>query len=152
MLKNKLFLTIQYVDTYLQKKLPRTQIRYWVQTALLASAKLTIRFVHKSESQNLNRIYRNKNYATNVLTFIYVENKNNTMIQSDIVLCSEILMQEAYEQNKFLLDHTAHIIVHGVLHAQGYNHEKDFEAMQMETLEKTILARLGFNNPYIKQN
>lgn len=149
MLHNKLFLTIQYIDKHLQKKLPHAKIRNWIQAALLTSAKLTIRFVHKLESQNLNRIYRGKNYATNVLTFVYTKHKKNTIIQSDIILCSKILIQEAREQKKFLLNHVAHIIVHGVLHAQGYNHEHDFDAIKMERLEKIILVRLGFDNPYL---
>jgi probable rRNA maturation factor len=142
---NKLFLSVQYADTRLQDVLPRTLIRRWVQAALSEPAELTIRFVNAEEGRTLNRDYRGKDYPTNVLTFDY----DNELIFADIVLCTDVLMAEATEQNKTIVEHAAHLIVHGVLHAQGYDHEESEKALEeMEKLETDILAKLGFSNPY----
>jgi len=148
MQKNKLSLSVQYPDPRLKDVVPRTQIRRWVQAALLAPAELTIRFVDTEEGQTLNRDYRGKDYATNVLTFAYTEDEDSEVTQADIILCTDVLEKEAREQKKALLDHAAHLIVHGVLHAQGYDHEEEEEANEMEALEIEILATLGFDNPY----
>lgn len=148
MQKNKLTLSVQYADPRLKESVPRTQIRRWIQAALLAPAELTIRFVDATEGQTLNRDYRGKDYATNVLTFAYTEDEASEVTQADIILCTDVLEKEAGEQKKPVLDHAAHLIVHGVLHAQGYDHEEDEEATEMETLETEILAGLGFSNPY----
>lgn len=143
--KNKLYLSVQYPDTRLKETLPRTMVRRWVQDALLEPAQLTIRFVDTEESRTLNRDYRGKDYATNVLTFDY----DNELIFADIILCTDVLMTEAKEQGKTIIAHAAHLIVHGVLHAQGYDHEKSKKAeAAMEKLEIDILAKLGFANPY----
>jgi probable rRNA maturation factor len=144
----KLSLSVQYPDTRLQDAVPRAVVRRWVQAALLAPAELTIRFVNEAEGRVLNRDYRGKDYATNVLTFAYTEDDDSDVTQADIILCTDVMQKEAEEQNKSLEAHAAHLIVHGVLHAQGYDHENDDEAAEMETLEIDILARLGFNNPY----
>lgn len=128
--------------------MPRAQIRRWIQAALFAPAELTIRFVDAEEGRTLNREYREKDYATNVLTFAYTEDEDAEVTQADIILCTDVLEQEAQEQKKPLLDHAAHLIVHGVLHAQGYDHEDEEEATEMETLETEILAGLGFADPY----
>lgn len=146
--KNKLSLSVQYADPRLKDIIPRAQIRRWVQAALLASAELTIRFVDTEEGQVLNRDYRGKDYATNVLTFAYTENEDNKITQADIILCTDVLQREAEEQGKTILIHTAHLIVHGVLHAQGYDHETMDEAIEMETLEVAILKNFGMSNPY----
>ena len=151
MQKNKLSLSVQYPDPRLKESVPRTQIRRWVQAALLAPAELTIRFVDTEEGQTLNRDYRGKDYATNVLTFAYTEDEDSEVTQADIILCTDVLEKEALEQKKPLLDHAAHLIVHGVLHAQGYDHEEEEEATEMETLETEILAALGFANPYAER-
>ncbi len=143
--KNKLFLSVQYPDPRLKETLPRTLIRRWVQAALLNPAQLTIRFVDTEEGRALNRDYRGKDYATNVLTFDY----DNELIFADIILCTDVLLSEAQEQGKTLVEHAAHLIVHGVLHAQGYDHEESQQAQdEMEALEIGILAKLGFANPY----
>ena len=148
--KNKLSLSIQFADARLADQLPRTAIRRWVQAALLAPAEFTIRFVAEEEGRTLNRDYRGKDYATNVLTFAYTEEElsDDEPTQADIVLCSDVLMKEASEQKISIQQHAAHLVVHGVLHAQGYDHEEDDEAVEMEQLETEILARLGLPDPY----
>lgn len=149
MQKNRLSLSVQYADARLKTDVPRTQIRRWIQAALLAPAQLTVRFVDAAEGRTLNRDYRGKDYATNVLTFVYTEAEDSEVTQADIILCADVLEKEAGEQKKPLADHAAHLIVHGVLHAQGYDHEEEAEAAVMEALETEILARLGFNDPYM---
>jgi probable rRNA maturation factor len=146
--KNKLSLSVQYPDQRLREAISRVQLRRWVQAALLAPAELTIRFVDAEEGRALNRDYRAKDYATNVLTFAYTEGDDSAATQADIVLCTDVLQREAAEQNKPLETHIAHLIVHGVMHAQGYDHDTDEEAAEMEALEIDILARLGMDNPY----
>ncbi|RJG02135.1 rRNA maturation RNase YbeY [Noviherbaspirillum sedimenti] len=143
----ELSLSVQYPDPRLRDQLTRPQLRRWVQAALLAPAELTIRFVDADEGRTLNREYRGKDYATNVLTFPYTESEDEPT-RADIVLCSDVLQKEAAEQRKTLQEHAAHLVVHGVLHAQGYDHENDEDAAEMEQLEVEILARLGFANPY----
>jgi probable rRNA maturation factor len=149
--KNKLALSVQYADPRLKETIPRTDIRRWVQAALFAPAELTIRFVDAAEGQTLNRDYRGKDYATNVLTFAYTEDEDVQVTQGDIILCTDVLQREATEQQKSLEAHTAHLIVHGVLHAQGYDHEAEDEAEEMEALETEILESLGFANPYAER-
>lgn len=150
--KNKLSLSVQYPDPRLQESITRPKVRRWVQAALLAPAELTIRFVDAEEGRALNRDYRGKDYATNVLTFAYndgeTELPDDAPTQADIILCTDVLEQEAAEQKKTVEQHTAHLIVHGVLHAQGYDHLDDEEAAEMEGLETEILAKLGIADPY----
>lgn len=146
--QNKLSLSVQYPDPRLREIVARGEIRKWVRAALLAPAQLVIRFVDADEGRVLNRDYRGKDYATNVLTFAYTEDLDAEITQADIVLCTDVLRREALEQGKSVLDHAAHLVVHGVLHAQGYDHETDAEADEMEALEIEMLAKLGMGNPY----
>ncbi|MDB5768630.1 MAG: putative rRNA maturation factor YbeY [Collimonas fungivorans] len=149
--KNKLSLSVQYPDPRLQDSVTRPKLRRWVQAALLAPAELTIRFVDAEEGRSLNRDYRGKDYATNVLTFAYSEDQaedDNGITQADIILCTDVLQSEAREQGKSVLEHAAHLVVHGVLHAQGYDHEDEEEATEMENLEIEILDTLNWPNPY----
>jgi probable rRNA maturation factor len=150
--KNKLTLSVQYPDPRLQESITRPKIRRWVQAALFAPAELTIRFVAAEEGQALNREYRGKDYATNVLTFAYNEGEqplaDDAPTQADIILCTDVLQQEAAEQKKSVEQHAAHLIIHGVLHAQGYDHLDDEEATEMEAIETEILAGLGMADPY----
>jgi len=149
--KNKLSLSVQYPDPRLQESITRQKIRRWVQAALLAPAELTIRFVDAEEGRVLNRDYREKDYATNVLTFAYNEGDviaEDEPTRADIILCTDVLEKEAAEQKKTVEEHTAHLIVHGVLHAQGYDHDDDEEALEMEQLERDILSALGYPDPY----
>ncbi len=151
--KNKpaLTLSIQYADRRLADDLPRKDIRRWVRAAQFAPAELTIRFVDSVEGRTLNRDYRGKDYATNVLTFAYADGEEvseDDIVQADIVLCVDVLLSEAAERRLPVAQHAAHLVVHGVLHAQGYDHEDDDEAAEMEGLETEILAELGLPDPY----
>ncbi|HCY63648.1 MAG TPA: rRNA maturation RNase YbeY [Oxalobacteraceae bacterium] len=145
--KPALSLSVQYPDPRLRETITRAKLRRWLQAALLAPAELTIRFVDVEEGRTLNRDYRGKDYATNVLTFPYTETADE-ITRADIVLCTDVLEKEAAEQGKALEEHAAHLVVHGALHAQGYDHEDDEEAAEMEQLEIDILEELGFPNPY----
>ena len=149
--KNKLTLSVQYPDARLQTSVSRQKVRHWVQSALLGPAELTIRFVAEEEGRVLNRDYRAKDYATNVLTFAYNEGEilaADEPTRADIILCTDVLEREAAEQKKTVEEHTAHLVVHGVLHAQGYDHEHEEEAGEMEQLERDILEALGYPDPY----
>jgi probable rRNA maturation factor len=146
--KPKLTLSVQYADERLKEVLTRPLLRKTVQAALFFPAELTLRIVDAEEGQELNRDYRGKDYATNVLTFAYTEDSDAEVTQADIILCTEVLEKEAKEQKKSVLEHAQHLVVHGVLHAQGYDHENDEEAEEMEALEIEILAGLGLANPY----
>ncbi len=149
----KLSLFIQYPDPRLKEVASRDQIRRWVRSALQQSITITLRFVDSEEGQTLNRDFRHKDYATNVLTFTYStpspDNKDFDYLEADIILCTDVIIDEAQKQNKPLKDHLAHLIIHGVLHAQGYDHETESDANEMETLETKILARFGIADPYI---
>jgi len=149
--KNKLTLSVQYADPRARTQVTRADARRWVQAALLAPAELTLRFVNAEEGRALNRDYRGKDYATNVLTFAYTEDEEADVTQADIILCTDVLEKEAAEQGCGIAAHAAHLIVHGVLHAQGYDHEDDADATEMEALEIEILARLGIANPYLER-
>jgi len=125
--------------------LPRHSVARWIRHALDSDAELTVRIVDAEEGQALNRSYRQKDYATNVLTFDYTQ---EPVVSADLVLCAPVVAAEAKEQKKTLQAHYAHLIVHGVLHAQGWDHELDEDAQVMELRETEIMARLGFKNPY----
>ena len=150
---NPLSLSVQFADPRLSEQLTRTKLRRWVQAAQFAPAELTIRFVDAKEGRALNRDYRGKDYATNVLTFAYSEEEGiDDIVRADIVLCTDVLLKEAKEQGLPVEQHAAHLVVHGVLHAQGYDHEDDEDAAEMEQLETEILARLGVPDPYLQRN
>lgn len=149
-----LTLSVQYPDPRLKPLITRAKLKRWIAAALFAPAELTIRFVDADEGRTLNRDYRGKDYATNVLTFAYNEGEelpDDAPTQADIILCTDVLEREAAEQNKTVEEHTAHLIVHGVLHAQGYDHEDDEEATEMESLETELLGTLGFSDPYAQE-
>jgi probable rRNA maturation factor len=126
--------------------LPRHKVTRWIRHALQSDAEITVRIVDAEEGQALNRDYRKKDYATNVLTFDYTM---EPVVTADLVLCAPVVAQEAKEQGKTLQAHYAHLLVHGALHAQGWDHESSEEDAQvMELREVEILTRLGFENPY----
>ncbi len=127
----------------------RQQFRRWVLAALQQRAEITLRVVDEEEGQLLNRDYRGKDYPTNVLTFAYGE--DGGVLAGDIVLCAPVVAREAREQGKELRAHYAHLTVHGVLHMQGFEHETDAEAREMEALEVEIMRRLRFNDPYASE-
>ncbi|HEY9460953.1 MAG TPA: rRNA maturation RNase YbeY [Paralcaligenes sp.] len=151
----RLTLAVQYATP--AAELPRWRLRRWVRRAvdtLSATASppfnaitLTLRLVDAAEGRLLNRKFRQKDYATNVLTFEYGIDADGTA-GGDIVLCAPVLRSEAHQQKKTLLEHAAHLTVHGVLHAVGYDHVKPDEAEIMEALEIAILGKMGIENPY----
>ena len=149
MTSKRLNLSVQYACN--QGGLPsRPQIRAWVRAALDVDEKrggqITIRFVEPEEGQSLNNDYREKDYATNVLSFPY---EVEPVVAGDLVICATVVEREAAEQEKTLEAQYAHLIVHGILHLQGYDHEiGENEALLMENKERTILAQLGFSDPY----
>ena len=125
--------------------LPRHKVMRWLRAALQDDAELTVRVVDTEEGQALNRDYRQKDHATNVLTFDYTQ---EPIVTADLVLCAPVVAAEAEEQGKTLEAHYAHLLVHGALHAQGWDHDDDEDAQVMELRESDIMARLGFENPY----
>lgn len=147
MAKKKITLKIEFEradDT--SKRLPtRADMERWVQAALAVPAQLCVRFVGLEEGHELNKTYRGKDYATNVLTFDY---QHEPTAEADIVICTPVLEREAKEQNKTFRSHLAHLLVHSTLHAQGWDHETDEEAEVMETRECEIMKTLGLSNPY----
>ncbi len=133
-----------------REALPRHKAARCIKHALQAdvlSVDITVRIVDEAEARTLNASYRHKDYATNVLTFDYSAAPH---VSSDIVLCAPVLEKEALDNHKALADHYAHLLVHGVLHAQGFDHETSAtDAQRMEALEVQILGKLGIANPYI---
>ena len=126
--------------------LRRPAVARWISHALTAPAEIAVRIVGDDEGRALNRQYRRKDYATNVLTFDYAR---QPVVMADLVLCGPVIEREAQEQGKSLQAHYAHLLVHGALHAQGYDHETDDAgALEMESLEILLLSALGFANPY----
>ena len=123
----------------------RPQFRRWVKAALTRGAEIVLRIVDEAEGCELNHQFRNKDYATNVLTFVYDDTQPLT---GDIVLCAPVVSKEAQQQHKNLIAHYAHLTVHGILHLQGYDHIEEAEAVVMEQLETQILSRLGYDDPY----
>jgi len=119
-------------------------LRHWARAALAREAAVTLRYVAGTEGRRLNREFRGKDYATNVLTFVY----GDRPLAGDIVICAPVVRREAREQGKPVAAHHAHLLVHGLLHLAGFDHEDDREARRMEARERRILAALGFPDPY----
>ncbi|HEY7788633.1 MAG TPA: rRNA maturation RNase YbeY [Casimicrobiaceae bacterium] len=140
----RLTLTLQWtVDA---TALPRrATLRRWAFAALERNASVTLRFVGGRESRALNARYRGRDRATNVLTFVY---DDGVSLAGDIVLCAPVVAKEARAQRKTQRAHYAHLVIHGMLHLQGYDHERDDDAARMEAREITLLRELGFANPY----
>lgn len=129
--------------------LARHKVQRWIRHALDADAEITVRIVDAEEGQALNLQFRKKDYATNVLTFDYMQ---EPVVVADLVICAPVIAREAQEQNKSIEEHYAHMLVHGTLHAQGWDHETSEEdAQEMEAYESSIMAELGFADPYATQ-
>jgi len=144
----KLAFTVQYAST--QNDLPtEADFRKWARNALRVDTEVTLRIVDEDEGRALNRDYRGKDYATNVLTFTLTEEPH---LMGDIVLCAPVVAREAIEQNKLLSAHYAHLTVHGVLHLHGYDHETEPQAELMESLETQIVTKMGYADPYLHEN
>lgn len=140
----KLSLAVQYASE--STDLPNVaQFRKWARNALRIDAEITVRIVDEEEGRALNRDYRGRDYATNVLTFPLAE---EPCLMGDIILCAPVVAAEAVAQNKPLHAHYAHLTVHGVLHLHGYDHEIETQAELMETLETEIVTKLGYPDPY----
>ena len=141
----KLALAVQYASNSDADLPTRAQVRHWVRAAQQMDVIVTVRFVDAIEGRVINARFRGNDYATNVLTFVYDDDSPRA---GDIVLCAPMVRQEAAAQSKTLAAHFTHLVVHGMLHLQGYDHERDADAAAMEARETAILARLRLPDPY----
>lgn len=141
----------------------RTQFRRWVKAALQHDVQIVLIIVGEPEARTLNKSYRSKDYATNVLTFVYDDETQSRhsrvkthgagrtagrLLHGDIVLCAPVVKREAREQHKELAAHYAHLVIHAVLHLQGYMHDDELDASEMEKFETALMAKLGYADPY----
>jgi probable rRNA maturation factor len=152
-MSNKLSLMVQYASEL--PDLPtRAQFRRWINAALQRDVNVTLRIVDEPEGLELNRSYRGKDYATNVLTFVYEDCSGQPLpvgsdvLCGDVVICAPVVEREAAAQHKTLRAHYAHLAIHATLHLQGYDHDDDAQAAEMETLETALMLKLGYSDPY----
>jgi len=138
-------LSLQFADPRHRDALARADVARWIRAALAAPAEITVRIVDADEGLALNSGFRGQDHATNVLTFPYGQ---APALSADLVLCAPVVEAEAAAQGIDLVAHYAHLIVHGTLHAQGFDHERGADAKRMEARESEILAGLGFADPY----
>lgn len=140
----RLSLSVQYAVS--EEGLPsRVQVRRWLQACTPGMAQVTVRFVDGTEGRRLNADYRGKDYATNVLSFSYAM---PPALEGDLLVCTPVVRREAAEQGIRAQAHFAHLVVHGMLHLQGYDHNSDADAAVMENKEREVLAKLGYPDPY----
>jgi len=144
-MKPALQLSLQLADRTHRALLPRHRVARWMRAALDAPAQIAVRIVGEAEGRTLNREWRGKDYATNVLTFDY---EREPVVVADLVLCAPVVEREARAAGKAIEAHYAHLLVHGVLHAQGWDHQRAAEARRMEARESAIVQALGFPDPY----
>jgi probable rRNA maturation factor len=130
-----------------EDELETRHLKKLLKSALQSSGIFTVRLVGAAESRKLNRTFRGKDYATNVLTFNYPSTEGDEVV-ADLVICLPVVVKEAKMQKKAFIDHFSHLLIHGALHAQGFDHEDDIEAEAMESLEIAILNKIGIQNPY----
>jgi len=145
--KPVLSLSLQFSDARHRAHLPRHRVARWIRAALGADAQIAVRIVGADEGRELNRTYRHKDYATNVLTFDY---EREPVVVADLVLCAPVLEAEAKAARIPLEAHYAHLLVHGTLHAQGHDHVRAAEARRMEARESELLVALGYADPYAR--
>jgi len=143
--REDLALSLQFADTSHRAHLPRHRVARWLRAALEVPAQITVRVVGEEEGRALNRDYRGKDCATNVLTFDYQREPD---VVADLVLCAPVVGREASAEGKTLAAHYAHLLVHGALHAQGYGHARRLDAERMEARESELLLALGLPDPY----
>ena len=141
----ELALTLQFRDARHRALLPRHRVARWIRAALGLPARLAVRVVGEVEGRALNRDFRGRDYATNILTFSY---ESTPVVVADLVVCAPVVAREAREQRLDLVAHYAHMLVHGTLHAQGYTHAHAADARIMESRESQVLVALGFPDPY----
>lgn len=150
---SKLEVDIQYASPAIESALSMAAssalIKKWVKASAHGTGLLTLRFVNAAEGKKLNAKFRKKDYATNVLTFPYERSK--TSFTADIIFCLPVIQKEAKVQEKSLKAHLAHLVIHGCLHARGFDHESSKDAKKMEALEINLLKKLGFTNPYLER-
>ena len=144
-MKPPLQLSLQFADARHRALLPRHRVARWVRAALERPGQITVRIVGADEARALNLSYRGRDYATNVLTFDY---EHAPLVQADLVLCAPVVAAEAAGLGLALPAHYAHLLVHGTLHAQGWDHEDEEEARAMEARESALLQALGLHDPY----
>jgi probable rRNA maturation factor len=140
----KFSLAVQYAGGA-QNMPTRIQLRRWIKAALQRDVSITLRFVDGPEGRALNKKYRGRDYATNVLTFVYDDAEP---LSGDIVICAPVAEMEAREQRKDIFAHYAHLTIHAVLHLQGYDHGRAADAAEMESRETAIMLKLGYADPY----
>jgi len=140
-----LSLSLQFADGAHRAQLPRHAVARWIRAALELPGEITVRIVGEEEGRALNKAYRQRDYATNVLTFDY---QHEPVVIADLILCAPVVEREAREMGITLAAHYAHMLVHGSLHAQGLDHEDEAEALEMEARETAVLAALGVADPY----
>ncbi|MEP7300764.1 MAG: rRNA maturation RNase YbeY [Caldimonas sp.] len=140
-----LALSLQFADAAHKAVLPRHRVARWLRAALAGPAQLTVRIVGADEGRALNREFRGQDHATNVLTFDY---ERAPLVVADIVLCAPVVEREAKAQGIALEAHYAHLLVHGALHAQGFDHQRAADAKAMEARESRLVVGLGFADPY----
>jgi probable rRNA maturation factor len=145
MSRPELTLSLQFADASHRAQLPRHKVARWIRAALERPAEITVRVVDADEGRALNRDYRGRDYATNVLTFDY---SHEPVVVADLILCAPVVAAEARTGKRTIEAHYAHLLVHGALHAQGYDHEADDDAQRMEARETEIVTGLGFADPY----
>jgi probable rRNA maturation factor len=140
----KFSLAVQYATE--AENLPiRPQFRRWIKSSLQREAQIVLRVVDENEGRELNKNFRGKDYATNVLTFVY---DDSDVLSGDVVVCAPVVEREACDQQKTLHAHYAHLVIHAALHLQGYDHENEQDADTMESLETAIMMKLGYADPY----
>ena len=147
MARPELSLSLQFADPRHRAHLPRHKVARWIRAALDGPGEITVRIVDADEGRALNRDFRQKDYATNVLTFDY---SHEPVVVADLILCAPVVAAEAADAKVTLEAHYAHLLVHGTLHAQGHDHEDDDEAEAMEARETEVLAALGYDDPYAR--
>ena len=140
-------LSLQFADASHRALLGRSRVQRWLRSSLERAAEFTVRIVGAEEGRALNRQYRRRDYATNVLTFSY---QQQPLVVADLVLAAPVVEREAREQGIDLTAHYAHLLVHGSLHAQGMDHERSRDARQMQARESAVMRELGFADPYAR--
>jgi probable rRNA maturation factor len=144
---HELTLSLQFADKSHRAHLPRARVAKWLRAALAGPAQITVRIVDAEEGQRLNRDYRGQDHATNVLTFDY---EREPVVVADLILCAPVVAAQALAQGLSLQAHYAHLLVHGALHARGFDHQTRAQAKVMEGLETLLLAGLGVADPYAR--
>ena len=152
-MSTKLEIDIQFASPAIEASISNIAsnsiLKKWIKVSTSRYGLITVRFVNAAEAKKMNSAYRNKDKPTNVLAFSYALDQES--LNADIILCLPVIQKEAKEQNKNIKSHLAHLVIHGCLHAQGYDHEIPKQAKKMEALEIKLLGGLGFSNPYTPQ-